>query len=234
MEMPEKFSRTIIIFTVILVISSALAAQGSISFSVKDAVNGEILNPQTDTLLINKRQPHEYIIQVNIANDTSLGAFTVGLEINSNDSENLTVNWLRQKDGWGPKGKGKGFSITTIPEDCRMQPLDRVWDFGSGAILIRENDVNGHLPDSLLYGGFAVLGTGLPAGPASPMIEVHFSLDGLNEDEIGHLCLDTAFVPPGGTLIFASQPPGLSWVPDFLGKICFPVRTITPADMKKE
>ena len=234
MKIPCIYGESIIMIALILMLCSTLAAQGSISFAIKDAGNNKILDPQSDTLLIDKSKPHEYIIQINIANDTSLGAFTVGLEISSDNSDNLIVNWLTQPNGWGPKGPGEGMSITTIPQDCRMQPLKKVWDFGSGAILIREDDVNGSLPDSLLYGGFAVMGTGLPPGPAAPMIEIHFSLDGLESYEIGYLCLDTAFIPPGGTLIFASQPPGLSWVPDFLGKVIFPVKVATLADNKRK
>lgn len=207
----------------------SVQAEDMVAVSVFDVKLDRNLVQGKDTIIIDTDSPREYLLQISIGNDTALGGFTTGFMFYCRDNKNLEINWLKQKGGWGPKGRDLGTASLTVVPDSRMDPANEIWDYEESGILIKEASMDGQLPDSILYGGFSVGPNGLATGPVQHMLSTHFSLSGLGKSDIATLCIDSVFIPQGGAWLFVSKAGdsskmGSSWPPAFSGKICFPVR----------
>jgi Dockerin type I domain len=95
------------------------------------------------------------------------------------------------------------------------------WDLASPRV-----DFNG-IPDQFMISA-AALACGLTPGPLEAMLEVHLTVHCPPDDEIYHLCMDSAFFPPYGDFVF--QPGGVPAVLWPQGGKCWPVKRGMPGD----
>lgn len=168
-----------------------------------------------DTIYINA--DHEFVFY--IENDVQLGAIQLPFRIYSPDG--VVWQWT-DVGGYGPAGPGTGKACVTVAEGCRMDPPAEIWDMGG--LLAYEQNMDEMLSDTIILGGVALNG-GLEPGPLEPMMSMHFTASSSGENEIGTLCIDSAFVPPNKDFIFANST-GATQKPSIQRPICWPVREL--------
>lgn len=208
MSYPRIF-QTISIIAALMLLSTPIMAANAVS--VDAALSG---GGQVDTITVGAE--HEFRIW--LENDFDLFAFQLGMKIYS--TTGATWTWVTQPDGYGPDGQGTGGSYVTVVPGSRMDPPDTVWDMSG--FIVSEVNTDGLSDDTLFPGGMA-LWNGLPAGASEHMISFHFTaLDTGTAGPVGTICIDSAFVPPGGKFIFVDVN-ATTLVPDITGPYCFPI-----------
>lgn len=153
-----------------------------------------------------------YQFQILIENDFVVGHMDFPFKIYSEDG--TAWAWIARPNGYG----SATHAVTVIP-GCRMDPAEDVWDMTG--LLVTEENVDGLITDTLIFGGVAMFG-GLSTGPPEPMIALHFMPETAAGDA-GSICMDSlSFVPP-----YHSFGIGASFVeffaPPIQGPFCWPV-----------
>jgi hypothetical protein len=69
---------------------------------------------------------------------------------------------------------------------------------------------------------------GLLPGPLDALIAYHFKPNNLGAEDVGTLCIDSAFIPPAGAFVYAYTA-GYS-VPNISGPFCWPVKNTILGD----
>ena len=165
------------------------------------------------------RVGNNYQFCIAIANSVTLGAMQTGFAISSVDG----VTWQ-----WNPQAGGYGdLQYVTVAPGSRMYPPNLVWDLTN--MLVIEKDMDGVSPDTIMAGGVAVDG-GLVAGVLEHMISFHFTATSTGAQEIGTLCIDSAFVPPSGNWMFTDSSGVTTYPPAIPGPFCWPVVVACPYD----
>lgn len=178
-----------------------------------DAVNGGDTN-SADTIYTGA----DYEIRLWIANQELLGGIQLGLGVSSPDG--VAIEWNSMPDGYGPEGFQTGNQCVTIVPESRMDPTAEVWDMTD--LMVTETDLNGTLPDTIFIGA-AAMWNGLPAGTLEHMMSIHISaMDLGSADSIAMICVDSTFVPPVGSFVFADSD-GKTFAPLINSPFCWPV-----------
>jgi PKD repeat protein len=168
----------------------------------------------SDTIRVDRN----YQFCMALANSVELGAIGLGLTITSTDG--VTWQWETQVDGYGSS------SYVTVVPGSRMDPSITIWDLSD--LIVTEQDIDEISPDTIMLGGVA-FNNGLPVGSLDHMISLHFTATGTGPQEVGTLCIDSAFVPPSGPWIFVDAI-GSSFPPAVTGPFCWPVVQACPFD----
>ncbi len=198
------------IMAVLLCLTSITYAQFNNSVSIQLIRSGD--NAVVDTAF----SGYDHQFRFTIENDFRVGGMSLGFLIYSDDG--VTWTWDAQPDGFGATTQ----AVTVIP-GCRMYPPENVFDMTS--LLATEVDVDGASPDSLMFGGVAMM-AGLEPGPPEPMVNYHLT-PYIVDDLPGTICIDSTFIPPTGAFIFmAPSDPVLA--PNFDGPFCWPVKEFEP------
>ncbi|MEZ5360340.1 MAG: dockerin type I repeat-containing protein [Candidatus Zixiibacteriota bacterium] len=211
------------VFCFLAVLVLAIFAGQSVQAANQIAIAlGETGVGAADTIVIGGN----YEFQVSLENDVLLGGFQLGLQITSPDG--ATWEWVTQPSGYGPDGPGTGGQYTTVVTGSRMDPTADVWDLTD--FIVAEKNVDGISPDTLFPGGVAYL-NGLTVGSLEHMFSMHFVATSEGDPgQIGTICIDSAFIPPVGNMIFADAATGLAIIPDINTPLCFPVKAVCPFD----
>jgi hypothetical protein len=207
------------LIVVILISYPGIHAANEVTLTVYYPDLDLTLYPDTDTLYEQDLggTPYPHCLRVNLENDVALGGISLGFRIWSDDG--VTWEYLSQAGGWGEGGQDAGFAAATIVAGSRMDPVGDVFDMTG--LLVTEQDIDGLLPDSILYGGVSLFGQ-LDTGPLEPMIDLHFRMSGIGYGQVGTLCFDSCFMPPAGTFIF-SNTGGSTFSPVFDSPDCYVV-----------
>jgi hypothetical protein len=169
-------------------------------------------NQPVDTLYVGGT----YQYKIGIENDFKLGGMSLGFHFWSDD--NLFLVWDSQ-----PGGLGMQTSCVTIVPESRLGPDGSVFDMTK--FLITEQNVDEVSRDTLMVGGVAMQ-VGLPVGPMEHMFSFHFRPTGpLTEGYVGTLCMDSAWVPPCGAMVFVSMS-GNAITPIWDDELCLPVKML--------
>jgi hypothetical protein len=179
-----------------------------------DISTGKTGQPVADTIFLGS--PYEF--RVAIQNDTAIVAMTLGLLITSPDGAEW--RWDSQPDGYGPSGPGTGGQYVTVFPGSRLDPPSFVFDLSG--LYAGERSMDGISPDTSFIGGLS-LNSSLPAGPLQDMMAIHFTALRTGTGEVGTLCVDSCFVPPGGPWLFVNAETSEPATPDFDGPFCWPV-----------
>ncbi len=215
-------SKILVLFAVTLISLSMFAVQPGVCLNQFAIGLGETGVGPADTIIVGQ----DYEFQVSIENDILLGGFQLGLEITSPDG--ATWAWVTQAGGHGPDGPGTGGQYATVAAGSRMDPSVDVWDLSD--FIISEKNVDGISPDTLFPGGVAYL-NGMAPGVLEHMFSIHFAATSEGAPgQIGTICIDSAFIPPVGNMIFADAATGLAVVPEIHAQVCYPVRSTCPFD----
>ncbi|MCK5125854.1 MAG: thrombospondin type 3 repeat-containing protein [candidate division Zixibacteria bacterium] len=207
----------LLILSLVFLIPGSLHAVNQFSIELAETGVGPV-----DTIIVG----NDYEFQVSIENDVLLGGIQLGLEITSPNG--ATWEWNTQAGGFGPDGPATGGQYVTVVTGSRMDPAGDIWDLSN--FLVTERNVDGVSPDTLFPGGVAYL-NGLAAGPLQHMFSLHFSAkEEGTPGQIGTICIDSAFVPPVGNMIFADAATGLAIFPDINTPVCYPVKSTCPFD----
>ncbi len=156
---------------------------------------------------------------VALENDELLGGLSLGFTFTSPDGVDFAWNNV---GGLDPTN-----GMFTVPAGCRMDPPGSIWDLGG--LQIAEQDLDGVLPDTILFGGAALSG-GLPVGASQVMAQMSFTTD-VGEDEVKTLCIDSTIVGQSGAFVFVNSvggafTPVVGWAE---GGICYPVNELPNA-----
>jgi len=206
-----SLAATLIILAVLLSFPASAPRAANTVF-VDVALTGES-NP-ADTLFVGGA----YEFRIWYENDFLLSAFQSGMRIYSPDG--ATWTWNTQPDGYGPNGLGTGGQYVTVVPGSRMDPPATVWDYSD--LIVSEKNIDGITPDTIFPGAMALY-NGLPAGPLEHMLSLHFSpADTGDGGPVATICIDSAFVPPGGKFIFVDVA-AVTLVPTINGPFCYPV-----------
>ncbi len=165
------------------------------------------------------RVDEAYQFCIEIANTENLGAMQLGLTITSVNG--VTWQWNSQAGGYGDS------QYLTVVSGSRMDPPNTVWDLTD--MLVTEQDMDGVTPDTVMPGGVA-LSDGLSAGSLEHMVSLHFTATSTGSEEVGTLCIDSTFVPPGGDWIFVDAVGQTTYSPAISGPYCWPVMIPCPYD----
>ena len=191
----------------IVLLATMLLSFGLISAQEPNAVDIDIVTPDgTDTLRIGVAAA----LDIYMANDYILGGLTLGIQV-----------WADGDAAWSWEGgHAHGASGYVSSEYGRMGD-GSVFDMTG--LLITEQDIDGLARDTILAGGVALM-VGMPTGDLEHQYSYHFIPDG-ESDPAGHICFDSAFVPPAGPWAFVdvdgnAAPPINMWQ---YGSKCWPV-----------
>lgn len=154
-----------------------------------------------------------YEFRIWIENDVPLSSLRVTLRNWAGLTKSLAetaelgtyFSWVNA-GGYGPTGLNTGHACVTVPTGCRMNPPEYVWDF-SNVLRVWEYNMNEVSPDTIGFGGTA-LAHGLAAGPLQHMASIHFRPNILFLGQ-AVLHLDSAFIAPGGGMLFVDGAGGL-------------------------
>jgi hypothetical protein len=160
---------------------------------------GSIVN---DTAVIGT----DYEIQISLENDIPLSAIQLGFQIYSPSEASWT--WNSQPNGYGPDGPASGGQYLTLVPGCRMDPTAEIWDMTD--LIVPEINMDGLSPDTVFPGGLAFWNS-LPAGP------------------LESVCIDSAFIPPGGHFIFVDAEAN-AFPPLIASPFCWTVKMHCPED----
>jgi len=170
---------------------------------------------EADTVIIG----NNYEFQLFIENDVTWMAMQYGIQIYS--PEGATWTWNSYASGYGPS------QLVYVVPGGRMDPPATVWDMTS--LLVTEQDVDGHSPDSFLLGGLA-MNNGLSPGPYEHMMSLNVKIiSPATSGAVGSICIDSSFIPPSGTFLF-SDASGSTHPINIDGPFCWPVTYSCPYD----
>jgi len=220
--------KVVMILAVMLVLGGIAQAVDSVTVAVYNKTAGALIpdggNIYTHDVSDN---PQSYQVQINVKNDLKLGGISMGFRTYSADG--VTWTWDAQAGGWGEGCLNQGFAAITSVTGSRMDPIMSVWDLGG--LLVRQKSTDGANADSILIGGVALSG-GMLAGPLQHVLSIHFTPGGVNDgDPPRTLCIDTAYMAPGGDFIFSYEAGGNS-KPKFPPAMCYSV-TKYPSDVSE-
>jgi len=194
----------------IVLLATLLLSFGLISAADQIDVNayegGTTLIAPGDTLFDNT----DFAFGISIANDSTVWGQGHGWVITGD----APYAWRTLTDGLGASEYlalvGTRLTATT-------------WDLGG--FQVTEQDVDGVLPDTILFGG-AAFNNGLLAGPLERMVDLGFHLGTVPDDgTVMTLCIDSTFVPPAGPFVFVNAG-GSTYIPECLwgdAPRCWPV-----------
>jgi hypothetical protein len=210
------------LLTLLVLSYGAVQAADQVTISVYDVTNAVVLDPSTDTIITQDASGTDlpYQLWFSLENDAALGGMSLGFRIFSVDG--ATWQYQAQSGGWGAGGQDAGIAAVTIVTGSRMDPVGDVFDMTD--LLVTEQDVDGVMDDTVLFGGVSLFGS-LAAGTSEPMMALHFIAGGVAYGEVKNLCFDSSFVPPAGTWAYSSTG-GTTYPPAFSGQLCFPVITL--------
>ncbi len=162
-----------------------------------------------DTISIGK----EFTFDIYLENDEFLGGLSLGFHIWSPDG----VGW-----SWVDKGGYSSTGCLTVLPCSRMSPPEEVFDLGG--LQFADQDMDGSLPDTLLFGGAALSG-GIQPGPLQHMASLHFITSGVFVGEVKTVCIDSTRVGQSGEFVFVNSvvgafAPTVAWEE---GGRCYPV-----------
>jgi hypothetical protein len=143
-------------------------------------------------------------LDIYIENDVVLGGMSLGFKIWCP----VKLTYAQLPESYGPE-PGNGWLV--INPGSRLDPPDHAFDMTG--LLISEQNVDGLLHDTVLFGGVALM-RGLQPGPLEKMFSIYFTAQPTMWCA-GYLCIDTAFVPPAGDFIFTDAD-GQNFTPDVL------------------
>lgn len=216
--------KLIMLLTLLVLSFGALQAADLVAVGVYDVTNDVVLDPANDTIITQDVEGNDlpYQIWFSLANDAAIGGMSLGFRIFSVDG--VTWQYEAQTGGWGEGGLNSGFSAVTVVAGSRLDPPSAAFDMTQ--LLVAEQDIDGALSDTVLFGGVSLFAD-LNAGPLQPMMALHIIAGGVAFGEVKNFCVDSSFVPPAGVWTY-STPGGTTYAPGFAGQICFPVKTLYP------
>jgi hypothetical protein len=194
----------------------------SVAILIYDKANETLLDPATDTIYTADYDgnPLSYEIRIALENDVNLGGMSLGFRIWSDDG----VEWEydSQPEGWGPTGQYTGLQAITVIPESRLDPPSMAFDMTM--LLVTEQNVDGILSDTLVFGGVSMLQK-LERGSMDPCVAIHFTPKAVGWWEVKTLCIDSAFVPPAADWIYANTS-GTTFPPAIGPALCFPVMNL--------
>ena len=207
-----NFKNFRLVLMVILIAAATVPVQATNTVYVDAVASGETQPAET---LITGGQ---YEFRIWLENDFLLQAIQLGMRVYS--PTGATWSWNTQTGGYGPDGQGSGGQYVTVVPGSRMDPPDTVWDMSG--FIVAEKNVDGISPDTLFPGGMA-LWHGLPAGALQHMMSFHFTPNDTGTvGPVGMICIDSAYIPPGGKFIFVDAS-AVTYIPTIAGPFCFPI-----------
>jgi len=146
-----------------------------------------------------------------IENDVNFQAYQLGFRISSADGASWT--WNPQ-----PGAMGDSLKVTTYVPGSRMALAN--FDLVHG---VREQNMDGVSPDTLLPYGVCLAGPHMQAGPLEHSLSFHFIPGPVADGEVQTICIDSAWAPPASEFIFVDN---LSQYirPYIDGPFCFAVK----------
>ncbi len=157
--------------------------------------------------------------------DDTLGGYSTGFTIYSDDG--AAWKWLEgildfKLISNSPLQLDTIYSIVTTVKGSRHHPPSVVLD--NGGLQIAYADTNGSPRDAILFGGTR-RSNGLPPGKLEKVIQMHFVAGGVTDEEIAHICIDSAKVGAVGEFVFVDVS-GTTDIPEVLWPAkgrCWPV-----------
>ncbi len=155
----------------------------------------------------------DYTFDIYLENDVLLGGLSLGFHIWSPD-------WIGF--AWRDVGGLDPIGCLTVEPCSRMSHPHEVWDLGG--LQIQMQDMDGTLPDTILFGGAALAG-GLEPGPMEHLVSLHFVTSGILGSEVKTVCIDSTLVGSSGAFVFMNATggafaPTVAWEE---GGRCYPV-----------
>ncbi|MFH1701227.1 MAG: dockerin type I domain-containing protein [Candidatus Zixiibacteriota bacterium] len=129
---------------------------------------------------------------VHIENDELIKELNLGFKVWS--PEGAVWDWADVGE-WGPEDK----KFVTVLYSTRMENPNEIWD--NTGFIVYDTDLDGNSPDFIRMGGEAT-NNGLESGPLEEVLLFHFNIECGGEHTI---CIDTAFIPPDGDLVFRNE-----------------------------